>query len=329
MASQSSTTTYPARAYSQANPIDLTLEDDDDDIRLTERMSKRPCTSSRSFNASCSAAATPSSSAYSRQSSSGLSPAMSHSSLAPHAAPNAPSTIYAPQPPQSSPYYRDRYELPSPNELRAARFQGPSTSSAFFQPSPQPGLSVNPLDHSSHSSSNGSSQSNEVTRHVIDLTSSPSPPPQSHLPPPQQQSHFSPPPQIQPAPPNVGNLPMDLPPKTPVCIGVIAATALVLYPIPYLTPQDYGAQDCDWAPVRLHYEPMANKPSGSSETINIRPPSIKGRNGEVIPGETFAVVEQRAATYLGPMLGKGLIRLDAKIRRGSRTVSTQFNQVSL
>ena len=114
---------------------------------------------------------------------------------------------------------------------------------------------------------------------------------------------------------------MDLPPKTPVCIGVLPATALVLYPIPYLNPPDHNSQDCEWAPVRLQYEHLENKPSGQSETINIRPPSVKGLNGEIVPGETFAVVEQKIATHLGPMLGKGLIRLDAKIRRGNRTVS--------
>ncbi|PIL31733.1 hypothetical protein GSI_06437 [Ganoderma sinense ZZ0214-1] len=113
---------------------------------------------------------------------------------------------------------------------------------------------------------------------------------------------------------------MDLPPKTPVCIGNLSATALVLYPIPYLNPPDYSSQDFEWAPVRLQYEHLENKPSGQSETINIRPPSVKGSSGEIVPGETFAVVEQKIATHLGPMLGKGLIRLDAKIRRGNRTL---------
>ena len=114
---------------------------------------------------------------------------------------------------------------------------------------------------------------------------------------------------------------MDLPPKTPVCIGNLTATALVLYPIPYLNPPDYSPQDFEWAPVRLQYEHLENKPVGQSETINIRPPSVKGLNGEIVPGETFAVVEQKIATHLGTMLGKGLIRLDAKISRGNRTVS--------
>ncbi|KAI0673352.1 SNF2 family N-terminal domain-containing protein [Trametes maxima] len=121
-------------------------------------------------------------------------------------------------------------------------------------------------------------------------------------------------------PPSFGNLPMDLPPKTPVCIGVLPATALVLYPIPYLVPQNPNAFDSEWAPVRLQYEQVENQPGGPSETINVRPPSCKAPTGEVIPGETFAVVEQKVATPLGPMLGKGLIRLDAKIRRGHRNL---------
>ena len=327
MASQSSsstTTTYPSRAYAQANPIDLTLEDDEEDIHVTERMPKRQCTMSRSFNAHCSSTPNTPSSAYSYQSSSGLSPAMSHSSLAPHTphgASSAPSGSRTPQPSSSSSYYRDDYQNNSVNALRA-QFQGPSNSSAFFQPRQQGIPPFNPLDqpprpstqHTSSGSPSYSSQS--AVRQVIDLTGSPSPPPSSRpsQPPPQ-------PPPSQQLQPGQGNLPADVPPKTPVCIGVLHATALVLYPIPYLNPPDYGPQDFDWAPVRLQYEHVDSKPSGSSETINIRPPSVKGPNGEIIPGETFAVVEQKVATHLGPMLGKGLIRLDAKIRRGSRTVS--------
>lgn len=330
MASQSSTTTtYPARAYSQANPIDLTLDDDEDDIHVTQRMQKRVCTMNRSFNATCTPSAS-TSSAYSRQSSSGLSPAMSHSSLAQPGAPSAPSGSRLPQPPQPSSYYREHYEVPSPNEVRAAHFQGPSNSAAFFHSRP-PHVAppVNPLDPHP-TSPNGSPPSNGRSNgagQVIDLTSSPSPPPQSRPPLPQLQPQPPPPPQMrmQPIQPNLGNLPMDLPPKTPVCIGVLIATALVLYPIPYLNPQEHG-QDSDWAPVRLQYEHVEGNgtPGSSSENINIRPPSVKGHNGEIIPGETFAVVEQRVATHLGPMLGKGLIRLDAKIRRVNQAVSAHI-----
>ncbi|TBU34696.1 SNF2 family N-terminal domain-containing protein [Dichomitus squalens] len=326
MASQSSsstTATHPARAYAQANPIDLTLEDDDEDIHVAERMPKRQCTMSRSFNAQCSNTPNTPSSTYNHQSSSGLSPAMSHSSLAPHTphgASDAPSSSRTPQLSPSSSYYRDDYHNNSVNALRA-QFQGPSNSSAFFQPRPQALPPYNPLEQPSpplpQHASNGSSSSGSqaAVRQVIDLTGSPSPPPSSR---PSQ-----PPPQLQPPQqPQLsrGNLPADLPPKTPVCIGVLNATALVLYPISYLNPPDYGSQDSDWAPVRLQYEHVENKPGGTPATINIRPPSVRGMNGEIIPAETFAVVEQKVATHLGPMLGKGLIRLDAKIRRGNRTL---------
>lgn len=315
MASHPATTaTYPP-PYSQANPIDLTLDDDDDDIHLTQRMSKRPCTLSRVFNASHPSASTPSSS-YSRQSSSGLSPAMSHSTLAPPDGPYMPSGSHTPQASSSTPYYRDDYDSPSPNALR---FMGPSNSSAFFQPEARP-PSVNPLEYLPPPPPPRNDQHPTAARQVIDLTGSPSPPP--FMRPPQPPP---PPPQMYPQTPAFGNLPPDLPPKTPVCIGVLAATALVLYPIPFLTPHDLHNPDGDWAPVRLHYEHNATKPSGSTETINIRPPSMKGPNGDIIPGETFAVVEQKVATVLGPMLGKGLIRLDAKIRRTNRAVSAHIS----
>ncbi|KAI0361389.1 hypothetical protein OH77DRAFT_1417643 [Trametes cingulata] len=311
MASQSTATAAYSRSYAQANPIDLTLDDDDEEIHTTERMSKRPCTSSRSFNASC----TPSGSNPSlprQQSSSGLSPAMSYSSLAPHAGPSTPSGSRTPQLGQASSYYRDQ-DGPIPNTVRPPVFQGPSTSAAFFQPRPQAATTANPLDPAPPQSSatNGRHPSQSEARQVIDLTDSPSPPPsrasQSQAQP--QPSHS------QQLHPSLGNLPMDLPPKTPVCIGVLPATALVLYPIPYILPQDPNAIGPEWAPVRLQYEHVANKPAGASETINVRPPSCKAPSGEIIPGETFAVVEQKVATPLGPMLGKGLIRLDAKICR--------------
>ncbi|KAJ6627095.1 SNF2 family N-terminal domain-containing protein [Mycena sp. CBHHK59/15] len=128
---------------------------------------------------------------------------------------------------------------------------------------------------------------------VIDLTGSPSPPPV-----------------LMPAPPTLS---ADLPPKTPVCIGQLGVTALVLYPVPYLLPQ--GAMGEEWAPVRLQYEHSLNKPGGA-ETIHIKAPQGRAPNGDQFLGEAFGVVEQKVATALGPMLGKGLIRLDAKVRKG-------------
>ncbi len=176
---------------------------------------------------------------------------------------------------------------------------------------------MNPLGsaylHPPHLQPLAGPSSNSATRQVIDLTDSPSPPP-SHT------SRSQPQPQLHEI---MANLPVDLPPKTPVCIGVLPATALVLYPIPYVIPQDPNGMDVEWAPVRLQYEQHSeNRPRSPTENINVRPPSCKTPTGEVIPGEVFAVVEQKVATPLGPMLGKGLIRLDAKIRR-SHNVSTR------
>ncbi|KAI0778401.1 SNF2 family N-terminal domain-containing protein [Trametes elegans] len=242
---------------------------------------------------------------------------MSLSTLTPHTAPSTPSGSQTPQSSQSSSYYHS-YDAPVPNTVRPPLFKGPSTSAAFFQPQPHAAPSPNPLGQvpPPYSQASGRPSSEVAARQVIDLTDSPSPPPprssQSQPQPPHSHS--------QQLHPSLGNLPMDLPPKTPVCIGVLPATALVLYPIPYLIPQDPNSMDAEWAPVRLQYEHLENKPNGSSETINVRPPSRKAPTGEIIPGETFAVVEQKVATPLGPMLGKGLIRLDAKIRKVNRTV---------
>ena len=122
------------------------------------------------------------------------------------------------------------------------------------------------------------------------------------------------------------NLPPDLPPKTPVCIGQLAVTALVLYPVNYLNPggeQPLGSEK-EWAPVRLNYEHNPSKASGQ-DTINIRAPTSRGPLGESLGGETFGVVEQKIASTVGPMLGKGLIRLEGKVRKGYPNVSSRMD----
>jgi SWI/SNF-related matrix-associated actin-dependent regulator of chromatin subfamily A3 len=123
--------------------------------------------------------------------------------------------------------------------------------------------------------------------------------------------------------PQVPSLPPDLPLKTPVCIGQLGATALVLYPVNYLNPggEQPLVSEKEWAPVRLNYEHNPSKISGH-DTIHIRTPTSKGTLGETLGGETFGVVEQKIASILGPMLGKGLIRLDAKVRKGLPNVSS-------
>lgn len=160
-----------------------------------------------------------------------------------------------------------------------------SNSSSFCRAYP-------PIDHYPH--------------RVIDLTNSPSPPP--------------------PLPVlSLGLRPVkpDDPPKTPVCIGQLQVNGLVLYPVQYLLPRN-PSLEYEWAAVRLHYEHHPNRVSTSSETIHIRAPAERTPTGNVILGETFGVVEQRVATHLGVMLSKGLIRLEAKIRRGNPSVRAFF-----
>lgn len=128
-------------------------------------------------------------------------------------------------------------------------------------------------------------------------------------------------------------LPPEVPAKTPVCIGQLSVTALVLYPISYLNnraagmSQDHNnpSEPDDFAAVRLRYDPMAKErsPTGD-ETIHILTPQTKigeGVDERVFGGDNFGVVEQKVATVLGPMLGKGLIRVDGKVRRGIPNVS--------
>jgi SWI/SNF-related matrix-associated actin-dependent regulator of chromatin subfamily A3 len=163
----------------------------------------------------------------------------------------------------------------------------------FVPPShPQPSLSRNSSFSASQSSSSGS------TSHIIDLTGSPSPPPSTNTPP-------------------TSTLPPELSPKTPVCIGQLTVTALVLYPVQYLLPRNLNGE-AEWIPVRLQHE--HNPLKHDSETIHIQVPHTRTPNGEIIAGEAFGVVEQKVATSLGPMLGKGLIRLDAKVRKGPPNV---------
>ncbi|KAH9942925.1 P-loop containing nucleoside triphosphate hydrolase protein [Amylocystis lapponica] len=289
----------PIRSFAQANPIDLTLDDDDDegnDTYSADRRCKRVCTLSRGFNA---ANGSSDDSARVPPYHSGLSPAMSASTLLPEMVqPSGPPTHQ-----WAYPHLNPAPHPSVPNTIRPPPFTGPSNSAAFFQPRPQhPPPPPTPSIYPSQTSNAVPSSS---TRQIIDLTTSPSPSPAPYQHPPQQTP---------------ANFPNDLPPKTPVCIGQLTVTALVLYPIGYLQPQEHVGSDMDWVPVRLHYEHTPNK-VGAQETIHIKTPSSKSPTGEVVQGEVFGVVEQKAATHLGPLLGKGLIRLDAKVRRGVRNLS--------
>lgn len=178
-----------------------------------------------------------------------------------------------------------------PNDPPA--YQPPSYNSSssthnYYRTAPAPpsasaSSSLRPIAPASYSArANGGS--------VIDLTSSPSPPPLARA--------------------ANNKLPDSLPPKTPVCIGQLAVKALVLYPSSYVQPQE---GEPDWVPVRLQYERAPH--AENKETIHIKEPGGRTPDGEVIAGADFGLVEQKVATTLGPMLGKGLIRLDALVRR--------------
>lgn len=113
--------------------------------------------------------------------------------------------------------------------------------------------------------------------------------------------------------------------KDVVCIGQLTVTALVLYPIPYICAPpgqqmnpNFAYQE-DYVPVRLRYDAAGKKRARSAEeTIHIMAPIYKGANGEQSGGEDFGVVEQRAATVIGPMMQKVLIRLEALVKRGQQ-----------
>ncbi len=162
---------------------------------------------------------------------------------------------------------------PSNNGPYRPPFAGPSSS--FHAPPPVPPSSIPQKRPSAHS----------VDHSIIDLTDSPSPPPQiqKSLPPP--------------------NL-VDLSPKTPVCIGQLTVTALVLYPIDYMMATNPNSPHVEWGSVKLQYE-HAPKPDGTTDNLNIKTPT----------GDPFGIVEHKVASSLGHMVGKGLIRLEAKVQK--------------
>ncbi|KAJ8509434.1 hypothetical protein ONZ45_g8403 [Pleurotus djamor] len=131
---------------------------------------------------------------------------------------------------------------------------------------------------------------------VIDLTTSPSPPP--------SQPVFA----NQPLSPDVS-------PRTPVCIGQLHVNALVLSHISYIMASP--GRENEWVPVKFRYDfsPMEKK-----ETIQIRTIDVLGPSGEVCAGEMFGVLEQKATAFIGNMLQKGIIRLEPQIRKLNKTL---------
>lgn len=293
----------PLSSYSRSNPIDLTL---DDDSQERPRQMKRPRIELDSSNAPSSNGSTPP--APSPPLSTPPGPSSAHQS--------SNSSLHG------SPLLSHPPRLTQPQGAYRPHFSGPSDSSAFFPNRPVHTSSARSPSVTGAFVTNGSQQlQQQQSQHnhhhhqranqIIDLTSSPSPPPQNGFPPQHSQEAQ------RPAPP-VGML--SVPPKTPVCIGQLTVTALVLYPISYLqSPGAYSENmpESDWASVRLQHDPTAKQRNPKAEeTIHIKTPPAKTVSGEILPGENFGVVEQKVATVLGPMLGKGLIRIDAKVRRG-------------
>ncbi|KAF5374992.1 hypothetical protein D9758_000446 [Tetrapyrgos nigripes] len=173
-------------------------------------------------------------------------------------------------------------------------FAGPSSSSAFFpgrQPS-YPALAPRPAAYSPRQSPipTPTPSGNAASRNVIDLTGSPSPPPARIF--------------------NNDSLPPDLQQRAPVCIGELTATALILYPVPYITSTP-GVMEKEYCPVKLLHE---RNPNDSTEEIHIRVPTVQ--DDKVVAGDQFAVVDRKVSSHLGGMLGRGLIKIDAKIQKG-------------
>lgn len=302
MATQASTHTEPQLppqlmieqqfVSSRANPIDLTNEGDD----LTERRSlKRP----RLENDRAVTPVAPMSSM--TLTAQGVSEYQPSSSMQRQGSMSATSS-FSDNTVQS---------LFSPSASRP-KFLGPSSSSAFFPNRRVQTTSMQSPPVTGPTISNGSRPSDSE---VIDLTISPSPPPQRL---PQQPERVN----------NGQSGILDVPPKAAVLIGQLTVTALVLYPISYL---QHGTaisipSETEWATVRLQYDSTVRQRNpNAEETIHIMTPPMRSSTGEVIPGENFGVVEQKVANVLGPMLGKGLIRIDAKVRRGVPNVSTYLS----
>lgn len=268
-----------AVASSRANPIDLT--DDDDDLDIDEYLHSPTLTTGRIANT------------FSRNGIS-LGPLSSQQPV-----PKAPATL------STAPFNPILPSLsPSMHSVDARAAYQPQFSVPSMRPSPLGGVAPHTQSHHIPSAYAAPGRPGVTSAPgyppVIDLTSTPSPPPMMA--------------------PMLNSLPPDLPLKTPVCIGQLQVTALVLYPIQYLTPSEHGGPDAEWACVRTQYEHCPQKAPNSQETIHIKSPNWKTPMGENIVGETFGVVEQKVASALGPMLGKQLIRVEARVRRGGVNV---------
>ena len=99
--------------------------------------------------------------------------------------------------------------------------------------------------------------------------------------------------------------------NTPVLIGQLNVTALVLYPNPYLSAQRGGIDE--WAPIRIAIDPTA-KPPTDALTLHI-PPKVKGANPTA--HDSFGVLGRQAGPTLAPLLSRGVVKLEPRIKRST------------
>ncbi|KAL0580823.1 hypothetical protein V5O48_001199 [Marasmius crinis-equi] len=168
-------------------------------------------------------------------------------------------------------------------------FAGPSNSSAFFPERPPPRLPPPPSVSPRSADSNGK---------VIDLTgSTPSPPPQ---------------PRVQHLVPSYE----DLSPRSPVCIGQLHSQALIMHPHPYVMSNDPETEE--WVHVKVHYEHEPQKVPPDNLYLKSLP--ITTHTGETLDSDTFGFTDQRTARNIGHLIARGLIRVDAKVKRGPQSI---------
>ena len=79
--------------------------------------------------------------------------------------------------------------------------------------------------------------------------------------------------------------------------------------------------------VKLRYDASKKRRGGGvagngDQTINIASPTTAAG-----PGEDFGVVDQKAANVLAPLMERGLIRLEARVFKGSENVRMDCNLV--
>lgn len=99
--------------------------------------------------------------------------------------------------------------------------------------------------------------------------------------------------------------------NAPVLLGQLNVTALVLYPNPYLSAQRGGIDD--WAPIRIAIDPTA-KPPTDALTLHI-PPKVKGANPTA--QDSFGVIGRQAGPTLAPLLSRGVVKLEPRIKRST------------